>query len=85
MSGGKPVFRVCDVLALCLYEEGIGPYCCVMRQGGDFFQQEASDLCAGRAGADGMLEGLWSSLAPWAGWVRVLVKPRGVGGLIAPR
>jgi len=54
-----------------------------MRQGGDFFQQEASDLCAGRAGEDGVREGLWSSLAPWAGWVRVLVEPRGVGGQVA--
>ena len=54
-----------------------------MRQGGDFFQQEASDPCAGRAGEDGVLEGLWSSLAPWVGWVRVLVEPRGVGGQIA--
>jgi len=35
-----------------------------MRQGGDLFQQEAADPCAGRAGEDGVLEGLWSSLAP---------------------
>jgi len=53
-----------------------------MRQGGGFFQQEASDPGAGRAGEDGMLEELVSSPAPWTGWVRVLVEPRGVGGQV---
>jgi len=58
----------------------MGPYCCVVRQGGDLFQQEVSDPCAGRAAEDGVLKGLWSSPAPWTGWVRVLVEPQGVGG-----
>jgi len=30
-----------------------------------------------------VLKGLWSGLALWTGWVRVLVKPRGVGGKVA--
>jgi len=80
---GKTGFRVRDVLGYCSYEEGIGPYCYVMRQGGGLFQQEALDPCAGRTGEDCVLEGLWSSAAPWTGWVRVLVEPRGVGGQVA--
>jgi len=80
---GKAGFRVCDLLAKCLCEEGIRPYCCVVRQGADIFQQEIPDPCAGRAGEDGVLEGLWSSPEPWTGWVRVLVEPRGVGGQVA--
>jgi len=68
-----------------VYEEGIGPNCCVVRQGGDLFQQEAPDPCVGRAGEDGVLEALGSGLAPQAGWVKVLVEPGGVGGQIAFR
>jgi len=56
-----------------------------VRQGGDFLQQEISDPCAGRAGKDGVLEGLWSSPASWAGRVGVLVEPRGVGSQVALR
>jgi len=72
---GETRFGVYDVLAQCSYEEEIGPYCCVMRQGGDILQQEVPDPCAGRAGEDGLLEGFWSDLASWASWGWVLVEP----------
>ena len=45
--------------------------------------EEISDPCAGRAGENGVLEGLWSSPASWAGRVRVLVEPRGEGSQVA--
>jgi len=66
---------ICDVLASCSYEKGFRLYCRIMRQRGDIFEQEVSDPCAGRAGEDGVLEGLWSGFAPRAGWVSVLVAP----------
>ena len=40
-----------------------------MRKGGDMVQQEVSNPWAGRAGEDGVLEGLWSDSASWEGWV----------------
>jgi len=50
---GKAGFGVSDVLTQSSYEEGVGPCCCIVRHGGDIFQQEVSDPCAGRAGEDG--------------------------------
>jgi len=47
--------------------------------------QEVSDPCTGRAGEDTVVEGLRSDLASWAGWVWVLVEPRGVRGQITLR
>ena len=46
-------------------------------------EQEVPDPCAGRAGEDGVLEGLRSSPAQLPGWVRALGEPGGVGSLVA--
>jgi len=69
MSGGIPV-----VVSL-MYSPSAR-----IRRGSDHIvascaREQASDPCAGRAGVDGLLAGLWSSPTPWTGWVRVLVEP----------
>jgi len=79
---GEAGFSICDVLAQGSDEMRLGTNCRIVRKGGDLVQQEVPDSCAGRAGEDGLLEGLWSSLASSAGWVLVLVEPRGMGGQI---
>jgi len=64
---------------------GFGPYWGVVFEGGGLFQEEVSGFRSGRAGEDGVLEGLWMDSAAGACQVWVLVEPGGVGGHLAFR